>query len=422
MPNKNSLILSLLLACSTAFTSALSAEQLSIAVVADKQELDMLRANVAAFHAVSPHRVDILAVPEAEVTVEFTRWLQAGYEEVDVYLLDFYQAQQLSEHLVELNYPGADAHWDSAIAAHQLDDKLYALPYYMDVQVLFYRADLLGSAQSVPASWGQLATISEQLLRLERSFSNSNLEAYAFAADTDAQLGANLLEWTSGQGDGGGLSFDADGNARIFSLSNIKALNQASGWLGTISPDYLLELSFAATRDLMRTGNLLFLRDWFSQYPEYNQGALRGLVAWAPLPGEQRSAASVFGRSLAVSRYSDQQAAAAELISFLSSSSVQSSNLLQYGKLPTWTSLYLDAQLTQRIPNLRDLIEVLRGGSMAWPADNFREQLPEAMELMGAASRSVLTKKASAQGALSDLEVRLNELLAAAAEQPEEQQ
>ena len=407
MKNKPTLLLATL-ALLAAWQPA-QAVKLTVAMAGTNDELNTLRTNIASFHTVSEHRVDIVALPDSNPSAmaEFSSWLEAELSEVDVYLLDFYQAQQLSQHLVELTYPSASAHWPVVMSAHRIDDKVYALPYYLDVQVLYYRSDWLTLP---PDSWQQMQTNSEQILLSQRSFSNSDLEAYAFAADTDIDLAANALEWS--QAYGGSAFIGADANIIGQSPENILAFNSAQSWIGSMVPDYLLEINFASMRDRMANGGLIFLRDWFSRRGDYGNTLLGGRVDWAPLPaGDQGSAASVSGKSLAVAKYSANQSAAAQFISFLSSSNVQKTNFLRQGRLPSWRALYADPEVTQVLADGARLAEVLASGSISWPGEIFAERYPEAMRSIATSTRNILNQQASAQGALSGLRVSLEQLL-----------
>ena len=405
-------LLAIAVAISALLTHNLShAEQLTVAIAGTNDDLNMLRNNVASFHQISEHRVDIVALPVANYDgfAEFSQWLQAGVNEIDAYVLDYYQALVLREHLLELNYPSAKAHWPVVMRAHQAEGKTYALPYNVDVQVLFYRRDWVPFP---PATWEQLVDIGRDVLPRRLDLSGNDLEVYAFAADSASALAANAIEWSASHA-GGGFGMDESGSIQAHNLENIRALSYIQSLFGDSIPEYSLEIAFNSMRERMINGGLVFIRDWYSQHKYYQQSApLNIMFDWSPLPGANNgSAASIRGKSLAVSKYSTKPALAAQFISFLSSSNNQKNNATRYGTLPTWSALYTGAELALNTPRLADVARVLENNTVNLPAAQLGDDYFAAVESIGAATKSILNKERSAQGALSGLEVELNELL-----------
>ena len=393
------------------------AEQLTVAIAGTNEDLNILRSNVASFHQLSEHRVDIVALPVANYDgfTEFSRWLQAEVSEIDVYVLDLYQALVLREHLLELNYPSSKAHWPVVMRAHQAEGKTYALPYNLDVHVLYYRRDWVPFP---PATWEQLVDIGREVLPRQISLSSGDLEVYAFAADSASDLAGNAMEWSASHA-GGGFGIDS-GLINAHNIENIRAFTYIQSLLGSTIPEYNLEIAFSSMRERMANGGLIFIRDWYSQHKYYQQSTPQpnsdARLAWAPLPGGNNgSAASIRGQSLAVSKYSTKPVIAAQFISFLSSSNNQKNNTIRYGTLPTWSALYTGAELSLALPRIDDLARILESNAISLPAAQLGDNYFAAVDSIAAASASILSKKQSAQGALSGLEVNLNELLANAA-------
>ena len=407
-------LLAITLTISALLAPSLSqAEQLTVAIAGTNEDLNVLRNNVASFHQVSEHRVDIVALPIANYDgfTEFSKWLQAGVDEIDAYVLDFYQALALREHLLELNYPSSKAHWPIVMQAHQVGGKTYALPYSLDVQVLFYRRDWVPFP---PATWEQLIDIGDDVLRRELGLGSRDLEVYAFAADSAADLAGNALEWSTSYA-GGGFGVDS-GSIKAHNIENIRAFTYIQSLLGSTIPEYNLEIAFSSMRERMADGGLIFIRDWYSQGKYYQQNLPRSSIDvrldWAPLPGGTKgSAASIRGQSLAVSKYSTKPAIAAQFISFLSSSNNQKNNTIRYGTLPTWSALYTGAELALSVAKIVDLARILEDDAVSLPAEQFGAEYFAAVDGIATATENILNKKASAQGALSGLEVELKALL-----------
>jgi trehalose/maltose transport system substrate-binding protein len=173
-------------------------------------------------------------------------------------------------------------------------------------------------------------------------------------------LTCNAVEWISSRG--GGAIVEPDGRISIDNPRAAAALRTAAGWVGTISPAAVLNYAEEESRGVFQAGNAVFLRNWpyawsLAQSP---QSAIRGRVGVAALPhgpgGEP--AATLGGESLAVSKYSRNPAAAADLVMYMTSAAVQKQRAIAGSFNPSLLSLYRDAEVVGANPFMGELFPV----------------------------------------------------------------
>ena len=108
----------------------------------------------------------------------------------------------------------------------------------------------------------------------------------------------------------------------------------AKGWVGTISPPGVLSYMEEESRGVWQTGNAVFMRNWPYAYALGNgdDSPIKGKFDVAPLPSGRRgtrSAATLGGWNLAVSKYSPNPDAAIALVKFMASTEFQKQRALE---------------------------------------------------------------------------------------------
>ena len=129
----------------------------------------------------------------------------------------------------------------------------------------------------------------------------------------------------------------------------------ATGWVNTISPGGVLSYMEEESRGVWQTGNAVFMRNWPYAYALGNgaDSPIKGKFDVAPLPsggGDTKSAATLGGWNLAVSKYSPNPDAAIALVKFMASTETQKQRALQASQLPTIMSLYDDPEIAAQQP------------------------------------------------------------------------
>ena len=178
-------------------------------------------------------------------------------------------------------------------------------------------------------------------------------------------LTCNALEWVASHG--GGTIVDETGEVTIDNPRAAAALDLAASWIGTISPRGCAQpYRGRDPAEYSSPGNALFLRNWPYVWSLANgEGSeVQGKIGMAPLPhgAEGESKATLGGWNLAVSRYSEHPALAADLVAFITSREQQKAHAIQMGMNPTIEALYEDEEVLASNPSMSELYETLTNG------------------------------------------------------------
>ncbi|MEE4378576.1 MAG: ABC transporter substrate-binding protein [Candidatus Competibacteraceae bacterium] len=398
--------------------SPLQAATISIACSALGQELELCRTGADTWAKETGHTVNIVSTPNSstERLALYQQLLAAGAADVDVFLIDVIWPGILSSQLIDLT-PYADgteqAHFQAIIGNNTVDGRLVAMPWFIDAGLLYYRKDLLDKyGEPVPETWAQLTATAKKIQTAERAAGNDKLWGFVWQGRAYEGLTCNALEWVVSHD--GGTIVDAEGKVTINNPQAIAALTQAAGWMKTISPEGVLNYAEEEARGVFQAGNAVFMRNWpyawaLARSPD---SAVKGKVGVAALPkggAAGRYAATLGGGQLAVSKYSNHPAIAADLVLYLTGAAEQKRRAIEGSFNPTRKALYQDPEILAANPFFGDLY------------DTFVNAVPRPSTVTGAkynplssefwnAVHSVLSGQLSASTSLARLENRLKRL------------
>jgi trehalose/maltose transport system substrate-binding protein len=313
-------------------------------------------------------RADLIPTPgdSAKQFTQSLRLLEAHSATPDVYVIDVVWPGALARYLLDLG-PWLDldtrSHLPALLRNDIVNGRLVSLPFYLNVGMLYCRRDLLEKYgyHHAPANWGELESMALRIQRGERAAGNRDFWGYVWQGAPFEGLTCNALEWQAAFG--GGHIIEPDGTVSINNPGTIRAFQQATRWVGAISPPSVLSYTEADSLNAFLSGNAAFLRNWSSGFPA---ARLRGQAQVALLPAGPRGRAQVMGGfQLAVSRYSAHPRDATRLIGFLASSEVQMRRALTQGFLPTIPRLYAEPELLKALPQVAEL---RRAGLESWVA------------------------------------------------------
>lgn len=234
--------------------------------------------------------------------------------------------------------------------------KIYAVPWYIDAGVLYYRKDLLEKyGTNPPKTWRELVDTARSITAKEKG-----LYGFIWQGKQYEGLVCNVLEyfWSNG---GGVLK---DGRVVIDSPRNAEALRFMKDLIFTyrISPDLVLNSIEEPTRHIFGNGRALFMRNWPYAWNIFEKegSPVKGKVGVSLLPAfrEGMSASTLGGWQLGINRFSKNPEAAEKLIMFLISPGAQKTLALTVGYKPTRKSLYSDADLIEKQPFMVSLYDV----------------------------------------------------------------
>ena len=192
------------------------------------------------------------------------------------------------------------------------------------------------------------------------------------------------------------------------------AIDRAKGWIGTITPEGVLAYQEEEARGVWQTGKAAFMRNWPYAYALGNgdDSAIKGKFDVMPLPvaadGDQPSSA-LGGWNLAVSKYSDEQEAAIELVKFLASKEVQKKRAVELSNLPTLSALYDDTDIAASQPFMASWKPIFQN-AVPRPSAVAKVKYNEVSSKFWGAVHNTLSGNGSAAENLELLEVELTEL------------
>lgn len=248
------------------------------------------------------------------------------------------------------------AFFPGPMQAVMYENRLYAVPWYIDAGLLYYRADLLKEyGRTVPKTWEELVETAKEITSREK-----NLYGFIWQGKQYEGLVCNVLEfiWSNG-----GMVLE-DGKPLINSPQNIEALRFMRNLIVKkgVTPPLVTTAIEEPTRNLFGSGKALFMRNWPYAWNIFEQEGshMKGRVGVAALPAfaGHESVSTLGGWQLGVSRYSRHVVAAEKLVQFLTSSEAQKTLVLTIGYNPTRKELYHDPDLRRKQPFTASLYNI----------------------------------------------------------------
>ncbi|WP_338720564.1 ABC transporter substrate-binding protein [Devosia sp. XK-2] len=408
-----------MMASVTLVAGAAQAAELSIVSGDTGNGLAFLRSQLDKFEAETGHTVTVVPMPSSTTDQfgQYRLWLAAGNTDIDVYQTDVIWAPQLADQFLDLTEAAADVvdqHFPSIIESQTVDGKLVALPAFTDAPALYYRTDLLEKyGKTPPTTWAEMEATAKEIMDAERAAGNSEMWGFVFQGNAYEGLTCDALEWV--MSNGGGQIVEADGTISINNPQAAAAIDRAAGWIGTISPEGNLAYQEEESRGVWQLGNAVFHRNWPYAYSLGNgaDSPIAGKFDVVPLPKgdgpDARSAATLGGWNVAVSKYSPDPEAAIELALFLSSAEVQKERAINQSNLPTIISLYDDADVAAAQPIIPAWKDIFLN-AVPRPSAPTKTDYNEVSSLFWSAVHDTLSGNGTAAENLEVLEADLQDL------------
>lgn len=388
------------------------AVEISISCSALGKEYEICKQGVDAWAKQTGNTVKIVSTPNSatERLALYQQLFGAGAADIDVFQIDVVWTGILGQHLVDLTAKAqgtAGDHLPTMVETSQVGGKLMAMPWFADAGLLYYRKDLLEKyKRPVPQTWADLTETARLIQEGERKEGRGDFWGYVWQGRAYEGLATNALEWIASHN--GGTIVDAKGEITIENPKAAEALKLAAGWVGTITPEGVLNYTEEESRGVFQAGNAAFMRNWPYAWA-LAQGAdstIKDKVGIAPLPkggADGRHAGTLGGQLLAVSKYSKNQDAAIDLVMYLTGAQEQKRRAIEGSFNPTIVSLYGDADVARANPFIGDLVDVFTN-AVARPAsvtgDNYNKVSSEFFNTV----HLVLSKRAEPDQALSRLD------------------
>jgi len=235
--------------------------------------------------------------------------------------------------------------------------RTYAVPWYMDVGLLYRRTDLVPEA---PQTYQELeaAITSAQRARPE-------LQGLLWQGKQSEGLVCNAYEAIWGHG-GESLAADRlalDTEPARRGISYLRSLVERG-----LSPRQVLSASEEESRRAFQSGRAVFMRNWPYAWAEsqHPSSPVRGKIAVSTLPSTSQSgepgAGTLGGWQLAINERSPpaRREAALALIARLTSLDANIEMAVHYARNPPRAAAYEDARLKERAPYIASLLPMVR--------------------------------------------------------------
>jgi len=332
----------------------------------------------------------------------------------DVLYTDVIWPGVLAEYTVDLKpytTDGVKLVMPAAVRNDTVDGRLVAMPFNVEVGLLYYRPDLLAKYgfKKPPETWDELAQMARRIQDGERAEGRKDFWGYVWQGAQYEGLTCNALEWQASSG--GGKIIEDNGTITVNNPRTVKALKRAKSWVGSISPPSVLAFKEADAENIWDSGNAAFQREWLwrgNPMGELSTAPEGGKFGITELPSGGTGHVSVLGgQSIAVSKYSAHPREAAELIRYLMSRDVQMWHWQQSSVLPVLTEFYEDPQSLASRPGLDRMKDIITGGAMTRPSTITGRHYAEVSRAYYSAVHSVLAGEVPAEKAMADLESEL---------------
>ncbi len=332
-------------------------------------ELELCQEGADAWAKQTGNMVKLVATPPDanERLALFQQLLAAGSGDIDVFQIDVVWPGTLANHFIDLKQhiraEELTDHFRPLIANDTVEGKLVAVPFFADAGLLYYRKDLLDKhGLKPPRDWAELTATAKAVVEAERA-SNGKMQGFVWQGRAYEGLTCNSIEWVASFG--GGNIVEPDGKITINNPQAAAAINLAKSWIGTISPEGVLNYAEEDSRGVFQSGNAVFMRNWPYAWALANatDSPVKDKVAVTLLPQGSgpgaRNAAALGGQHLAVSKYSANPKEAADLVRYLTSAAEQKRRAIKGSFNPTHKSLYRDQELLAALPFLKDFEAIL---------------------------------------------------------------
>jgi multiple sugar transport system substrate-binding protein len=337
----------------------------------------------------------------------YVQWLNAGASDPDILQLDVVWTPEFAAAgwILPLERFGPDtaAFFPATLAANRWRDSLYALPWFVDVGMLYWRTDLMGKP---PATFDELRAVGEAARR-----SGKVRHGLVWQGARYEGLVTTFLEYLGGYG---GTIMEG-GRVLVASPAGVRALREMVGeiYQSAIVPRAVLTWHEEETRFAFQNGETALMRNWPYAYglmEDTAQSAAAGRFAVAPMPAAPggRSTAALGGAQLAINRNAEHPEAVWKVIEYLTRPEQMLERAEVVGQFPTRFALYDDPDLGRALSvppaDARRIIE----GAVPRPVTPVYTQLSEILQIH---LHRALTGQRAPERALADAQAEMQRLL-----------
>jgi ABC-type glycerol-3-phosphate transport system substrate-binding protein len=305
-------------------------------------EAEVLNRQLTRFNAEHPNiRVVRRDTPDAADQRHqlYVQWLNAGASDPDILQLDAIWTPEFAAAgwILPLDqfHPDTAAFFPSTIIANRWQDTLFALPWFVDVGMLYWRTDLVAAP---PQSLSQLVQDAKQIrrqhgLRYGLVWQGARYEG----------LITNFLEYLGAYGGeilhGGQVVVNSDAGRRALTEMRDEIYEEK------IVPSAVLTWHEEESRFAFQNGEAAFMRNWpyaVALLQDSSQSKVAGRFSVAAMPAGPggRPTAALGGAQLAINRHTENPQAAWSVIEYLTRPEQMRERAKVVGQYPPRAALY----------------------------------------------------------------------------------
>ena len=374
-------------------------------------EADLLRSQISRYMAMYPdRRVQVRVTPDAADQRHqlYVQWLNARATAPDILQLDVIWTAEFAAAgwILSLDrfQPPVDSFFQAGINANRWRDSIFALPWFIDVGMLYWRTDLMAAP---PATLDDLRQAAGVALR------NDDVR-YGFVWQGSRYEGL-ITGFVEMLGAHGGEILDERGRVAVGDPNAVRALTAMRAAIREtgISPEAVLTWQEEQTRFAFQNGDAAFMRNWPYAYPLMQDSAksrVAGRFGVAPMPAAVGGVptAALGGGQLAINAHSRHPGEAYELVAFLLAPEQMLERARVVGQYPSRRDLYDSRALAAALPippaDARRIIEA----ATPRPVTPVYTQLSEILQIY---LHRALTRQAEPADALADAAREIEALL-----------
>jgi multiple sugar transport system substrate-binding protein len=304
---------------------------------------------------------------------------QAGGGDIDVIIGDVIWPAQFAANgwVADLTdrFTDADEFLPGPMQAATYEDKIYAVPWYTDAGLLYYRQDLLEKAgySGPPATWDELQEMANKIKQDEGTPNGFVFQGAEYEGGV-----CNGLEYIRTHG-GDVLDPDDPSKVIIDSPGSVAGLATWRSMVESgVAPQAVLQYKEDESMAPFLNDEAVFIRNWPFLYalfgtPDYPK-VKPEQVGIAPIPVAERggrSYSTLGGWNFLINAASDKQDQAWEVIRFMTAPEQLITNAKLGSKLPTRQSLYEEPEVTDNVPVARLGKEAIIQNSTPRPVSPF---------------------------------------------------
>ncbi len=313
-------------------------------------ERALLERQIQRFEA-THHGIDVVIQETPDDATQrhqlYVQWLNARVGKPDVLQLDVIWTPEFAAAgwilPLDSHQPHADQFFPAAIRANQWKSRLYAIPWFVDVGMLYWRKDLLDHAP----------TSMEELNAMARSHVSEQVPyGIVWQGARYEGLVTVFLEFLGGYG---GRILDDQGRVVVDSPEAVAALEAMRSEIREgIAPREVLTWHEEECRFAFQNGRAAMMRNWpyaWDLMNDRNDSRVAGDFGVAPMPAGPggRPTAALGGAELAINAASEHPDFAWELVEFLTAPRQMLERADVLGQYPARPALFHDRRLRRAL-------------------------------------------------------------------------